>query len=44
MAKTTTRDCRWRAARPPPAVDPGHPAWDEVNAEQRERAYGPGTD
>jgi len=28
----------------PPAVDPGHPAWAEVNVEQRERAYGPGTD
>jgi hypothetical protein len=26
----------------PPAVDPEHPSWAEVDAEQRERASGPG--
>ncbi len=27
----------------PPAVDPGHPSWAEVDAEQRERADRPGS-
>ena len=43
-SRMTSKGVRLEGGTRPPAVDPGHPSWAEVDAEQRERADRPGSE